>query len=354
VSLQDSRAAVALAPRLLCPLIYACSPRKDSRPPARKAACFQWPRRHYRPDEAAFFPLPPPSNAPSSGPSNEKQRVGTERKSGGRAVALERKNTCCRRLPPIGSQYPKRFRAEPAFSRRAMPFPRNPRQDEEALRFPLSLTCLERPCRASDSRSRPSAAKRWCGRTSLYRMALVRFASLYAGKACYSLKGITLAAVKDQSTMPTGMTMPEIWGRICGSSASRQGTRLNPSPSSIIAKRPLDGRSRCKRSRPGGPRRWRLLRSGELGLALPPPAHQFDTTRSERRSAWLQDCRHDVPAPTTSAMTVDRSRKSPWPALSLQPRLEAEGRDPGASHRRPDRRSVGRIDRSGALPARLP
>jgi hypothetical protein len=284
----------------------------------------------------------------------KKQRVSTERKSGGRAVALERKNTCCRRLPPIGSQYPKRFRAEPAFSRRAMPFPRNPRQDEEALRFPLSLTCLERPCRASDSRSRPSAAKRWCGRTSLYRMALVRFASLYAGKACYSLKGITLAAVKDQSTMPTGMTMPEIWGRICGSSASRQGTRLNPSPSSIIAKRPLDGRSRCKRSGPGGPRRWRLLRSGELGLALPPPAHQFDTTRSERRSAWLQDCRHDVPAPTTSAMTVDRSRKSPWPALSLQPRLEAEGRDPGASHRRPDRRSVGRIDRSGALPARLP
>lgn len=155
--------------------------------------------------------------------------------------------------------------------------------------------------------------------------------------------------VNDQSTAPPGMTMPEMWRRICGSSASRHGTRLNPSPSSIIAKRPLDGRSRCKRSKPGGPRRWRL-RSRELGQALPPPAHQFVTSRS----AWLQDCRHDVPAPTTSAMTVDRCRKSLWPALSLQTRLEAEGRGPGVSHCRPDRRNVGRIDRSGALPARLP
>src|SRR5712671_5155264 len=42
------------------------------------------------------------------------------------------------------------------------------------------------------------------------------------------------------------------------------------------------------------------------------------------------------------------------PSRSLQTRLEAEGRGTGASHRRPDQRNVGRIDRSPALSARLP
>jgi hypothetical protein len=36
------------------------------------------------------------------------------------------------------------------------------------------------------------------------------------------------------------MAMPEMWRPICCSRAGRQGTRLNPSPSSIIANRPLD------------------------------------------------------------------------------------------------------------------
>jgi len=44
-----------------------------------------------------------------------------------------------------------------------MPFRRIPCQDEETFRFPLSLTCLASPCRAGDTRSRPQAAKRWCG-----------------------------------------------------------------------------------------------------------------------------------------------------------------------------------------------
>ena len=42
----------------------------------------------------------------------------------------------------------------------------------------------------------------------------------------------------DQFTSPPAVAMPEIWRPICCSSAGRQGTRLKPKPSSIMAKRP--------------------------------------------------------------------------------------------------------------------
>jgi hypothetical protein len=44
----------------------------------------------------------------------------------------------------------------------------------------------------------------------------------------------------DQFTSPPGVATPEIWRPICCSSAGRQGTRLKPSPSSIMANRPLE------------------------------------------------------------------------------------------------------------------
>src|SRR5712692_7450401 len=98
------------------------------------------------------------SGAPSSGPSNEKQRGSAERKSESRAVVAERKDTCCRRFLLVGCQYPKPFRAD-----RCSLGGRCPSPESEAFRFRLSLTCLASPCRAGDSRSRPQAAKRWRG-----------------------------------------------------------------------------------------------------------------------------------------------------------------------------------------------
>jgi hypothetical protein len=44
----------------------------------------------------------------------------------------------------------------------------------------------------------------------------------------------------DQFTSPPGVATPEIWRPICCSSAGRQGTRLKPNPSSIMANRPLE------------------------------------------------------------------------------------------------------------------
>src|SRR5216683_6463902 len=49
------------------------------------------------------------SDAPSSGPSNEKQRGSAERKSESRAVVAERKETCCWRSLHVGRQYPNTF-----------------------------------------------------------------------------------------------------------------------------------------------------------------------------------------------------------------------------------------------------
>ena len=101
------------------------------------------------------------SDAPSSGPSDEKQRGSSERKSESRAVVAERKDTCCRRFLFVGCQYPKPFRA--AVARRPMLIPRIPRQDGGAFRSSLNLTCSASPCRAGDIRSRPQAAKRGRG-----------------------------------------------------------------------------------------------------------------------------------------------------------------------------------------------
>ena len=103
------------------------------------------------------------SDAPSSGPPNEKQRV-----SAGAEVRTSSRRSGAQRylLPAISVRWmpiSQNVSSGPVFAGRAMPFPRIPCQDEEAFRFLLSLTCLASPCRAGDSRSRPQAAKRWRG-----------------------------------------------------------------------------------------------------------------------------------------------------------------------------------------------
>jgi hypothetical protein len=70
---------------------------------------------------------------------------------------------------------------------------------------------------------------------------------------------------------------------------ARRGQRPKPSER---RRQPQAVRSLCERSKPGGPRQCRLG-SRELGLAAPDSSESV-TNRSERRSAWIQDCRHDV------------------------------------------------------------
>jgi hypothetical protein len=116
------------------------------------------------------------SGAPSLGERKESNGNTSGRKSENRAVAAWRKNTCRWQSLPVGGRY-----------------------REGAL-----AAALARPPRAP--------------------------ATDLAG---YSPSPLNRA--NDQSTSPPGMAMPEMWRPICCVTAGRQGTRLNPSPSSIMA-----------------------------------------------------------------------------------------------------------------------
>ena len=107
---------------------------------------------------------------------------------------------------------------------------------------PAMPYCLRSACRASVSRSGPQAAKRGRGtRQRLEGLTLVRPACPKADRAFFLTHSPSPSfRANDQSTPPPGMTMPQMWRPTCCSRTGRQGTRLNPRPSSIMANRPLD------------------------------------------------------------------------------------------------------------------
>jgi len=98
-----------------------------------------------------------------------------------RVVVLWRRNACRRRFTDFEQEF---VLEQSATSTTIMPLGRS-------APLTISLTCLSGLCRASDSRSRPQAAKRGRGSARLYGMALVRPACLQADKAFLSRRAMS-------------------------------------------------------------------------------------------------------------------------------------------------------------------